>query len=208
MSESHNNNSNGFLFIVSGPSGVGKTVLCNEIVERFAPHIVYSISTTSRAPRGGEKNGQEYFFCSSEEFERAIERNEFAEWAFVHGNYYGTPKRFLSENLNSGKHVILNIDVQGAMKIRESYPESVMIFILPPTFEELESRIRKRNMDSEHSLKHRLENARKELDYKEHYRHTIVNDDLGQAINELIRIFSGYVKTDDTGQQAAVEVRK
>ncbi len=203
MSDSQKNSSNGFLFIVSGPSGVGKTVLCNEIVERFSPHIVYSISTTSRAPRGGENNGQEYFFCSGEEFERAIEQDEFAEWAYVHGNYYGTPKRFLSDNLNSGRHVILNIDVQGAMKIRDSYPDSVMIFILPPNFEELESRIRKRNMDSEHSLKHRLENARKELDYKEHYRYAIINDDLGQAINELTRIFSGYIKQDAKLQKSA-----
>lgn len=184
----------GYLFIVSGPSGVGKTVLCNEIVNRFAPHVVYSISTTSRAPRGGETNGQEYFFCTAREFEEAIGNNEFAEWAFVHGNYYGTPRRFLASNLDEGKHVILNIDVQGAMKIREEYPESIMVFILPPTFEELESRIRKRNMDSENSLKHRLENARKELGYREQYRYAIVNDNLEEAIHELSDIFANYVQ--------------
>ena len=190
----------GFLFIVSGPSGVGKTVLCNAIVSKFAPDVVYSISTTSRAPRGGETNGQEYFFCTAEEFEKAIERDEFAEWAFVHGNYYGTPRRFLIENLEAGRHVILNIDVQGAMKIREKFPESIMIFILPPTFDELESRIRKRNMDSEHSLRHRLENARKELDYRDHYRYAVINDDLNAAISELTDIFAGYVQNRQAEQ--------
>ncbi|NCB39010.1 MAG: guanylate kinase [Erysipelotrichia bacterium] len=183
----------GYLFIVSGPSGVGKTVLCNAIVAKYAPAVVYSISTTSRAPRGGETDGQEYNFCTAEDFEQAIGRNEFAEWAFVHGNYYGTPRQFLTDNLNIGRHVILNIDVQGAMKIRCEYPDSVMIFILPPSFEELESRIRKRNMDSEGSLLHRLENARKELDYREQYHHAIVNDNLDEAIKELSRIFKSYL---------------
>lgn len=191
----------GYLFIVSGPSGVGKTVLCNAIVEKFAPHVVYSISTTSRAPRGGETDGQEYNFCSAKDFEGAISRDEFAEWAFVHGNYYGTPRLFLTENLCAGRHVILNIDVQGAMKIRAEYPEAVMIFILPPTFEELESRIRKRNMDSENSLQHRLENARQELSYREHYKHAIVNDDLEDAKKELIRIFAGYIDPEANTSQ-------
>ena len=194
----------GYLFIVSGPSGVGKTVLCNEIVNKFSPNVVYSISTTSRAPRGGENNGQEYFFCSVQEFEKAIANNEFAEWAFVHGNYYGTPKKFLASNLDAGKHVILNIDVQGAMKIREEYPESVMVFILPPTFEELESRIRKRNMDSEHSLKHRLENARQELGYREQYHYAIVNDNLNEAIKELTEIFTSYVHNDRASNDQAL----
>jgi guanylate kinase len=191
----------GYLFIVSGPSGVGKTVLCNAIVEKFAPEVVYSISTTSRAPRGGETDGQEYNFCSSQKFEEAIARDEFAEWAFVHGNYYGTPRNFLTENIEAGRHVILNIDVQGAMKIRNEYPEAVMIFILPPTFEELESRIRKRNMDSENSLQHRLENARQELSYREHYKHAIVNDDLEAAKKELIKIFAGYINPETSTSQ-------
>lgn len=183
----------GFLFIVSGPSGVGKTVLCNQIVEKYSPLVVYSISATSRLPRGGENTGHEYFFYSKSGFETAIERNEFAEWAFVHGNYYGTPKKFLEENLDAGKHVILNIDVQGAMKIREQYPDSVMIFISPPSFEELEARIRKRNMDSEESLRHRLENARNELSFKNQYRYSIVNDNLPVAITVLDEIFEDYI---------------
>ncbi len=111
----------------------------------------------------------------------------------MHGNYYGTPKRFLEETLASGQHMILNIDVQGAMKIRENYPDAVMIFIAPPSFAELEARIRKRNMDSEASLQHRLENARQELSYKDQYRHAIVNDNLPEAINELYSIFCDYI---------------
>ncbi len=199
---SQHNAGKGFLFIVSGPSGVGKTVLCNAIVEKFAPAVVYSISTTSRPPRGGETDGQEYNFCTSREFESAIKRNDFAEWAFVHGNYYGTPRQFLTDNIDAGRHVILNIDVQGAMKIRDEYPEAVMIFILPPSFEELESRIRKRNMDSERSLLHRLENARQELSYRDQYKHAIVNDNLKVAENELIKIFSGYVDAPSSVSQA------
>ncbi len=199
---SHINAGKGYLFIVSGPSGVGKTVLCNAIVNKFAPAVVYSISTTSRAPRGGETDGQEYNFCSPADFEGAIKRNDFAEWAFVHGNYYGTPRQFLTDNLEAGRHVILNIDVQGAMKIRDEYPEAVMIFILPPSFEELESRIRKRNMDSEHSLQHRLENARKELGYQNHYQHAIVNDNLELAKSELIKIFAGYISCSGSASQA------
>lgn len=199
---SQTNAGKGYLFIVSGPSGVGKTVLCNAIVSKFAPVVVYSISTTSRAPRGGETDGQEYNFCSPADFEGAIKRNEFAEWAFVHGNYYGTPRQFLTDNRDAGRHVILNIDVQGAMKIRDEYPEAVMIFILPPTFEELESRIRKRNMDSENSLLHRLENARQELGYQDQYHHAIVNDNLELAKGELVKIFTSYINRSNSTFQA------
>lgn len=183
----------GYLFIVSGPSGAGKTVLCNEMIRIFKPEVVYSISTTSRRPRGGERNGQEYFFCSRKEFEKAIENNEFAEWALVHNNYYGTPKSFLQENLETGRHVILNIDVQGALKIKKQYPDAISIFILPPSLEVLEKRIRKRNMDSEEDLKHRMKNAKKELDFHDEYSYSITNDDLNIAINELKAIFSKYI---------------
>ena len=170
-------NKKGYIFVVSGPSGVGKTVLCNYIVEKYKPDVVYSISTTSRAPRGGEKDGQEYNFCTAAQFEEAIKENAFAEWACVHGNYYGTPRKFLMDNVNDGRHVVLNIDVQGGMKIHKEYPEAIMIFILPPSFEELEHRIRGRNMDSEESLKKRMINARKEIDYSKQYKYCLINDD-------------------------------
>ena len=189
-------NKKGYIFVVSGPSGVGKTVLCNYIVEKYKPKVVYSISTTSRAPRGGEKDGQEYNFCTASQFEEAIKENAFAEWACVHGNYYGTPRKFLMDNVNDGRHVVLNIDVQGGMKIHKEYPEAIMIFILPPSFEELEHRIRGRNMDSEESLKKRMINARKEIDYSKQYKYCLINDDLEKAKSELEKIFLTYINKE------------
>lgn len=186
------NNQIGHIFVVSGPSGVGKTVLCNYIVEKFSNNTVYSISTTSRAPRGGEKDGQEYNFCTNEQFEAAIKEDAFAEWACVHGNYYGTPRKFLMDNVKAGRNVVLNIDVQGGMKIHKEYPEAVMIFILPPSFEELEKRIRGRNMDTEASVQKRLVNARKEIETSVNYKHRLVNDDLEVAKSELEKIFTSY----------------
>lgn len=189
-------NKKGYIFVVSGPSGVGKTVLCNYIVEKYKPNVVYSISTTSRAPRGGEKDGQEYNFCTASQFEEAINENAFAEWACVHGNYYGTPRKFLMDNVNAGRHVVLNIDVQGGMKIHKEYPEAIMVFILPPSFEELEHRIRGRNMDSEESLKKRMINARKEIDYSKQYKYCLINDDLEKAKSDLEKIFLTYINND------------
>ena len=183
----------GHIFVVSGPSGVGKTVLCNHIVNKYSPKVVYSISTTSREPRGGEKNGQEYNFCTALEFEAEIKKDAFAEWACVHGNYYGTPRKFLMDNVNAGRDVVLNIDVQGGMKIHKEYPEAVMIFILPPSFEELENRIRGRNTDSEASLQKRMINARKEIECSCNYKHCIVNDDLEVAKTEIEKIFLSYL---------------
>lgn len=189
---------NGQMFVVSGPSGVGKTVLCNYIVEKFKPKVVYSISTTSRSPRGGEKDGQEYNFCTPSEFEAAIEKNAFAEWAYVHGNYYGTPRKFLTDNVEAGRHVILNIDVQGGMKIHQEYPKAVMIFIMPPSFEELENRIRGRNMDSEESLQKRLVNAKKEIGFSKNYEYCLVNDNLNEAKSKLEQIFLEYMKNNNS----------
>lgn len=187
----------GRLFIVSGPSGVGKTVLCNHLVERFRPHVVYSISATSRAPRGNEQDGQEYFFISRERFEQELAENLFAEWAVVHGNYYGTPKSFLDENRAAGRHVVLNIDVQGALSIRRQYSDAVLIFVLPPSIEELERRIRLRNRDSEDDLRKRLDNARAEMACRHEYTHSVVNDDLDLAKAELERIFHHSTEPSD-----------
>ncbi|HNW34306.1 MAG TPA: guanylate kinase [Candidatus Ozemobacteraceae bacterium] len=183
----------GMLFVISGPSGVGKTVLCNEMIDRFHPNMVYSISATSRAPRGGEKDGQEYFFYTPKRFEAEIARGCFAEWAVVHGNYYGTPRAFLDRQRDTGRHVLLNIDVQGAFKIRKAYPESVMIFIMPPSIESLEKRIRNRNMDTEDVLQQRLKNAREEISCRDQYDHILVNDDLSVAVDGLATILDGCI---------------
>ncbi|NLM16946.1 MAG: guanylate kinase [Candidatus Riflebacteria bacterium] len=179
----------GKLFVISGPSGVGKTVLCNYLLQRFFPGVIYSISTTSRQPRGNEAEGQEYNFCTKEEFEKAIQEDSFVEWACVHGNYYGTPYKFLEDTLNAGKNLLLNIDVQGAIKIKNKFPDAVMIFILPPSMSELEQRLRIRNADTEDSLKRRMANAEEELKYTAVYNYTIVNDNLEKAQKELAEIY-------------------
>ena len=184
------------MFVISGPSGVGKTVLCNHMVTAFNPDVVYSISSTSRKPSDEEKNGQEYFFLTSDEFKQAISRGEFAEWALVHGNYYGTPRVFLDQQLNFGRHVVLNIDVQGAFKIRKEYPDSKLVFILPPSMNELEQRIRLRRRDSESDLQMRLENARKEMEFVDQYDFQVVNDNLEQAQKRLEGYFSREIKAN------------
>jgi len=185
----------GCLFVVSGPSGVGKTVLCNKMIERFTPMLVYSISATTRAPRGGETNGQEYFFYSVDEFKNALDNNLLAEWAIVHGNYYGTLKHFLEGNISQGRHVLLNIDVQGGMKILGQYPEAIMIFLQPPSFSVLEDRIRRRNTDSDEIVRKRLENARSEMAFLSRYSFSIVNDDLVKAAHELEDILRKHIQS-------------
>ncbi len=175
----------GCLFVVSGPSGVGKTVLCNRMIERFAPALVYSISATTRAPRGAEKHGVEYFFYTEAEFKEAIARDRLAEWALVHGHYYGTPKAFLDDNRRAGRHILLNIDVQGGMKIKAAYPEAVLIFLQAPSFAVLEERIRRRNMDAEETVRQRLANAKVEMTFQGRYDVSIINDHLDRASDEL-----------------------
>lgn len=178
----------GILFIVSGPSGVGKTVLCNKILEIFQQELRYSISATTRLPRAQEKDGQEYFFYSRQQFEEGVTNNLFAEWAMVHDNYYGTPKSFLDENLDRGQHILLNIDVQGALKIKKCYSNAVLIFILPPSLEVLKKRLKNRNIDSEEALKKRMRNARKELEFQREYTHSLVNDSLDDAVVQLANL--------------------
>lgn len=184
----------GMLFIISGPSGVGKTVLCNRMIERF-PSMIYSISATSRGPRGGERDGQEYFFYTPERFEAEIKEGLFAEWAVVHGNYYGTPRAFLDRQRDSGKHVLLNIDVQGAFKIRKVYPDAILVFIMPPSIESLENRLRKRNIDSEAVLQQRLKNAREEMAHSGEYDRVVVNDDLDVATESLALLLADCIRS-------------
>ncbi|MBF0544918.1 MAG: guanylate kinase [Candidatus Riflebacteria bacterium] len=181
------------LFVLSGPSGVGKTVLCNRIIPFFSTKLVYSISSTSRKPRENEIHGRDYFFYSKEDFESAIKQNQFAEWALVHGNYYGTPKSFLNEKIEQGINVLLNIDVQGAAKIFAEYLDAVTIFILPPSLEVLKERLKRRNLDSEKDLLVRLSNAKMELEQQNKYHHILVNDDLEKAVVELKSIFEKYI---------------
>ncbi len=172
------------VYIVSAPSGSGKSTLVNELF-KMVRHLDFSISYTTRAPRGSEQNGKEYFFVSREEFETMIAADEFLEHAEVFGNYYGTARRFLREAEARGNDLLLDIDVQGASKIKEKIPEAVSIFILPPDREKLEWRLRHRGLDSEAVIRRRLDTARREIENYSKYDYILVNNLLEQSADEL-----------------------
>lgn len=182
----------GALFVISGPAGAGKGTLLGRAIERLDNAWV-SISATTRAPRGTEVDGVEYFFLTHDEFERRIEADGFIEYAHVHGNYYGTPIDPIREHVEAGDAVFLEIDVQGAFQVREKIPDCKLIFIAPPSMEILEKRLRGRATDSEESIKLRLANAAGELAQAEKYDHVVVNDDLERATNELVEVIQSYV---------------
>jgi guanylate kinase len=181
----------GRLFIISAPSGAGKTTLRQAALSRF-PDLSYSVSFTTRLPRAGERNGHDYVFIDSDEFEAGIQDGRWAEWARVHGHYYGTSAQVLEQAQAAGHDVLLDIDVQGAQQICRRFPESVTIFILPPSLEVLEQRLRARGTDRPEAIDLRLRNAQREMDQKDVYRHIIVNDDLDTAIEELTAILNSY----------------
>lgn len=177
----------GNLFVVSGPSGVGKGTICKK-VEAADEKVKISVSATTRAPREEDAQGVTYYFLTKEKFGEMIKNEEFYEWADVHGNFYGTPRKPVEEDLSKGIDVILEIDVQGGMIVKEKYPETVMVFIAPPSMEILEERLRGRHSETEEQIQKRLHNAVKELEYEEKYEHIIVNDELEKAVKELYSI--------------------
>ncbi len=174
----------GLLVIISAPSGVGKTSLCKEVL-KFFPDLRHSVSYTTRAPRPGEKDGLDYQFVSEEKFQEMIDGGMFAEWAEIHGNRYGTAANALKEYLRNGNEVILDLDGQGARQIREEFPNSIYVYILPPSWKELEERLRSRRTDSNEDIKRRLENAKEELQYAEHYDYIVINDAFNVAVSTL-----------------------
>lgn len=177
----------GRLFIVSAPSGTGKTTLCQALREEF-PDLAYSISYTTRAPRAGEIHGREYYFVSKEEFQKGIETGRWAEWAEVYGNYYGTSAHFLEECLASGKDILLEIDIRGKTQIAGLFPDSVSIFILPPSMEALEHRLAGRGSISSDDMRRRMEAAFEEISHKDEYAYRITNDDLEEAKKTLFAL--------------------
>ncbi|HZK33227.1 MAG TPA: guanylate kinase [Tissierellaceae bacterium] len=174
----------GFLMIVSGPAGTGKGTVCEEILNRNKD-IVYSISATTRSPRIGEEDGVNYFFIDDNKFKSMIENNEFMEYAYVHTNYYGTPKKFVMEQVEKGEVVLLEIDVQGATQIKKNYSEVVFIFLLPPTMKELKNRIIKRGTESKEDIERRYENAFKELDFVGEYDYFVINNEVEEAVLDI-----------------------
>lgn len=180
----------GVLFVFSGPSGVGKGTLKAKLFEEFGDRIAYSVSATTRGPREGEVDGKDYFFISRQEFERRVKNNEFLEHAEFAGNCYGTPRAYVEKLLDSGMNVVLEIDVQGALQVMKSMPECVSVFILPPSFEELEHRLRGRGTETEEKVRERLETAKRELPYAPQYDYQIVNGgDIEAAYQSLREVF-------------------
>ncbi len=172
------------VFIISAPSGSGKSTLVN-VVRRTLPNLEFSISYTTREPRGTEKNGCEYFFITREQFEEMIRNDEFLERANVFGNYYGTAKRFMNKAAADGKDLLLDIDVQGAQQIKAKLPEAVSVFILPPNRAELERRLRERSQDSEEVIQKRLKAAGREIENYWKYDYILVNDRLEDSVETL-----------------------
>ncbi len=181
----------GNLYVVSAPSGTGKTTLCHVIMSSF-DNIGYSISHTTRNPRDGESHGVDYYFTPKEDFEIMIKDDSLAEWAEVHGNYYGTSVEFLEENLKAGYDVLLDIDVNGAKQIVKKFPDAVTIFIMPPSVETLRERLLSRATDSLETIEKRLNNAKDEIAEKDFYRHIVVNDDLNVASTEMKELIKKY----------------
>ena len=189
----------GRIFVLSAPSGAGKTTLVNNITREFS-FLVESVSCTTREPRPNEVDGKDYFFLSEEEFDQKKEAGLFAEWALVHGNYYGTPIDPIKKNIENGHHVICDIDYQGALNIGEVFKdESVLIFVLPPSINELEKRLRGRATDNDKIVRARMENARKEIAFYKHYDHIIVNDDVEKATELLKCIIKSYTEATALG---------
>jgi guanylate kinase len=172
------------VYIVSAPSGSGKSTLVTELF-KMVSNLDFSISYTTRPPRGSEQNGKEYFFVSRDEFEAMIASGEFLEYAEVFGNYYGTARRFLREAEERGNDLLLDIDVQGAQQVKETMPEAVSIFILPPDREKLEWRLRNRGLDSEAVIRRRLDTARREIENYSKYDYILVNNLLEQSADQL-----------------------
>ncbi|RAK07376.1 guanylate kinase [Halanaerobium saccharolyticum] len=187
----------GLLFVLSGPSGVGKNTVLDELFKDF-DGVSYSVSATTRERRDGEVEGEDYFFISEEEFKEISEDDGFIESAVVHGHYYGTPKKFVDQKLEEGEDIILEIDTQGAEQVRKKYPEAVYIFLLPPSLEELENRLDKRGSESDKSKNIRLKNARQELKEVHNYDYEVINDNLTDTVRKIKKIIIKEQKRRDS----------
>jgi len=180
---------NGLLLVLSGPSGVGKGTVCKALRGRMN-EIVYSVSATTRQPRAGEIDGVNYFFKSKEEFQKMIEEDQLLEWAEYVGNYYGTPRRFVEETLASGRDVILEIEVQGALQVKEKFPQGIFLFLAPPDLTELQNRIVGRGTETEESIRNRMAMAKAEIELMDKYDYVVVNDVIDTACEKIRAIIT------------------
>ncbi len=176
----------GILAVISGFSGAGKGTIMKELIQQY-PYFL-SISATTRKPREGEVDGREYFFHTKEEFEHMIKKGELIEWAEYVGNYYGTPKQAVEQQLAEGKDVLLEIEMQGGMLVKEQFPEAALIFITPPSYQELKSRLKNRGTESPDEIERRLARAKEEAAYMKSYDYIVVNDDLSEAVKRVNHI--------------------
>ena len=174
----------GLLIVISGASGTGKGTVCKKLFE-LMPEMYYSISATTRKPRQGETDGVEYFFLTTEEFQEKISAGQFLEYAEVYGNFYGTPLYKIEEHLNLGKNVLLEIDTQGALNVMKKVPEGVFIFLLPPSIEELYSRVKNRGTESAETLERRFKAATSEINVGKKYQYVVVNDSVDKAVEKI-----------------------
>lgn len=180
----------GILFIISAPSGTGKTTLCKQLTANI-PGLWHSISYTTRSPRAGEEHGREYFFTDEPTFQSMIDRHEFVEWARVYGHLYGTPRKTLADKIDQGIDVLLEIDVQGALQVKKKFDDAVSIFILPPSMTALRQRLQSRASDSTEEIQRRLQKVKEEVWSYREYAYIVRNDDLTRSLRDLENIFLG-----------------
>ena len=176
------------LYVISGCSGVGKGTVIKEFMARNCEDFVLSVSCTTRLPRQGEVHGVNYFFLTNEQFEKNIDEDKFLEYAQFAGNYYGTKKKYLKEKFDQGYNILLEIDTQGALQVKEKMPEAVLIFVAPPSLEELEKRLRGRKTEDEATIQKRLAQVKVELERSKKYDYTVINDSIERAVEEIERI--------------------
>ncbi len=183
----------GKVLVFSAPSGAGKTTIVKYLLSEF-PELVFSVSATTRKPRANEVHGREYFFITEEEFKKKIEENQFVEWEKFYDYYYGTLREFVDKNIESGKFVVLELDVKGALSIKKQYPDAVLIYIAPPSIDELKQRLKKRNTETEEDFKKRIARAQMEIEYQDKFDYVIVNDNLERAKKEAKELIEKIIK--------------
>ena len=196
-------NKKGEIIAVSAPSGAGKTTIIKSILKDI-PELAFSVSATTRKKRDNEIDGVDYFFISEKEFADKVKKNEFVEWEQFYGNYYGTFKNFIEENINKGKPILLEVDVKGALNLKKIYPESILIYIIPPSLNELVNRLKKRNTEDEASLRKRIERAEMELSIKDKFDYFVDNKNLEKAISETKELIKKIIskETKSNGSSA------
>jgi len=179
----------GLILVISAPAGAGKTTLCKRLLQ-VSPSFTYSVSFTTRPPRKNEIEGVDYYFVSREEFEKMIEEEAFLEWAGVHGQLYGTSVKLLDRAIEGEKDVVLEVDVKGGEKIKKKYPEAILIFVVPPSWEELRERLKGRATEDAEKIKQRLIRAKKEVKFFRFYDYFIINDGINKALQDLLAIIN------------------